>query len=191
MITVTPQSALLVVDVQKDFLPGGALAVPGGDEIIPVINHLARLPFGVVIATQDWHPADHMSFVTQGGPWPVHCVAGTDGATLAALLDDEPVGAIFRKGRSRDVDSYSAFFDNEGKRPSGLVSLLKELGITRVFVTGLALDVCVSATADDAVKAGFEAVVIADACRGTGPAEPALADLRRAGVTLTTSDRLA
>ncbi|NHO33576.1 isochorismatase family protein [Acetobacter fallax] len=191
MIIITAHDALLIVDVQNDFLPGGALAVPEGDEVIPVINQLTRLPFGVIVATQDWHPSDHISFEKQGGPWPRHCVAGTQGADLAALLDAEPVGVILRKGRSSEIDSYSAFSDNNGIAATGLAGLLAGAGVTRVFVAGLALDICVAATAIDAKKSGFDTLVVIDACRAVGDAEDAETAMRTAGVRLVTSDGLA
>lgn len=193
MISVTPADALLIVDVQNDFLPGGALAVPDGDSVIPVINRLAGLPFGSVVATQDWHPANHMSFVAQGGPWPAHCVAGTPGADLAAGLLTAPVGLVLRKGRAVDVDSYSAFSDNNTDQPAttGLAAWLRAVGVTRVFVTGLALDVCVTATACDAQRTGFDTFVVVDACRGIAPPEEATARLVEAGIPLVSSDTLA
>ncbi|GBR04782.1 isochorismatase family protein [Acetobacter oeni] len=190
MITVKPQDALLIIDVQNDFLPGGSLAVPGGDEIISVINRLGRLPFGAVIATQDWHPVEHMSFVGSGGLWPEHCVAGTQGAELATLLSDEFISIILRKGRYKESDSYSAFFDNAG-RTTGLSSLMDGLGIARVFIAGLALDVCVTATAKDAQKTGFDTFVIMDACRGIGSVHEAETRLSDVGIAMVQSDGLA
>lgn len=191
MEQVTAQDALLIVDVQNDFLPGGALAVPAGDEVIPVISRLMHLPFGVVIATQDWHPPGHISFATSGGPWPEHCVAGTEGAELAGLLDTTAVSMILRKGRASEADSYSAFADNNGQNDTGLGAFLKAGGIRRVFITGLALDVCVAATALDALKQGFAAVVLPDACRAVGAAEDALTRMKDAGVQIMDSTALA
>ncbi|BAK83051.1 nicotinamidase [Komagataeibacter medellinensis NBRC 3288] len=165
MNPVTCTDALLVIDMQVDFLPGGALAVAGADGLVPLINRLSHLPFGVVVASQDWHPADHVSFETCGGPWPVHCVAGTRGAALAPGLDQAAMGVLLRKGLDPDTDSYSAFADNAHQHRTGLEGLLRERGISRVFVAGVALDYCVAHTARDARQAGFGTVVLHDACR--------------------------
>jgi nicotinamidase/pyrazinamidase len=175
MIQVTAHDALLVIDVQNDFLPHGPLAVPDGDAVIEVINHLTRLPFGQQAATQDWHPPGHVSFAGTypPGPWPEHCIAGTHGAELAAPLDQTRIGMVIRKGRARDVDSYSAFLDNDRTTRTGLEDWLRGQGISRVFVTGLALDYCVAFTAIDAKTLGFETMVIEDACRGIGPDQAA------------------
>lgn len=175
MIHVTSHDALLVIDLQNDFLPGGALAVPNGDAVIPVINHLTLLPFGQQAASQDWHPHFHVSFASTHGRkatpdhWPDHCVAGTHGAELAATLHQGRIGMVIRKGRDPDVDSYSAFMDNDRATRTGLDSWLKGLGISRVFITGLALDYCVRFTAIDAKALGFETIVVEDACRAVGP----------------------
>ncbi|GAA4499383.1 bifunctional nicotinamidase/pyrazinamidase [Gluconacetobacter tumulicola] len=174
MIHVTSHDALLVIDLQNDFLPGGALAVPDGDAVIPVINHLTLLPFGQQAASQDWHPHFHVSFASTHGRkatpdhWPDHCVAGTHGAELAATLHQARIGMVIRKGRDPDVDSYSAFMDNDRATRTGLDSCLKGLGISRVFITGLALDYCVRFTAIDAKALGFETIVVEDACRAVG-----------------------
>ncbi|WP_341535019.1 nicotinamidase [Acetobacter sacchari] len=193
MMPISSRDALLIIDVQNDFLPGGALAVPDGDAVIPLINRLATLPFGAVVATQDWHPPGHVSFQTSepAGPWPQHCVAGTEGAALATGIVSAPVALVLRKGRSKTVDSYSAFLDNDQVSATGLASWLREVGVERVFVTGLALDYCVSATAIDAKSAGFESVVIVDACRGIGPYDEALQKLEAAGVGVVESAALA
>ncbi|WP_041249524.1 bifunctional nicotinamidase/pyrazinamidase [Gluconacetobacter diazotrophicus] len=171
MIHVTAHDALLVIDLQNDFLPGGALPVPEGDAVIPVINHLTRLPFGQQAASQDWHPHGHASFATAQppGPWRQHCVAGTPGAELAASLDQTRIGLVIRKGRAQDVDSYSAFLDNDRTTRTGLEDWLRGLGITRIFIAGLALDYCVAFTAIDAKALGFETIVVEDACRGIDP----------------------
>jgi nicotinamidase/pyrazinamidase len=173
-------SVLLVIDVQNDFLPGGALAVPRGDEVIAVINSVAR-KFENVILTQDWHPPQHISFASSHpgkspfetielpyGPqvlWPPHCVQGTHGAAFAASLDISHAQAVIRKGHRSDTDSYSAFVEADRKARTGLASLLRELGVTTVYCCGLATDFCVAWSALDAREAGFETFVIADACR--------------------------
>jgi nicotinamidase/pyrazinamidase len=174
--------ALVVVDVQNDFCPGGALAVPGGDEVVEPINRLAP-DYDVVVATRDWHPADHGSFAARGGPWPEHCVQGTDGAELHPGLDRGLIDRILDKGQAPDQEGYSAF---EG---TDLDEFLRERGVDTVHVTGLALDYCVRATALDARRAGFDVVVLRAATRAVeaspGDAEQAIADLRAAGVEVT------
>lgn len=157
--------ALIIVDVQNDFLPGGALAIDNGDAVIAPLNRLARLDFGCVVATQDWHPANHLSFHAQGGGWPAHCIRGSTGAAFADALDTGPITHIIRKGVRADRDSYSGFFDNSGQFSTGLDGLLHALGIRRVLIGGLALDYCVAATARDAARLGFTTLVIEDACR--------------------------
>jgi len=172
--------ALVVVDVQYDFLPGGSLAVVGGDEIIAPINALAQ-KFATVIATQDWHPPGHISFASTHpghtpfevialdyGPqvlWPDHCVIGTRGAEFSAALDMRRVQAVIRKGFRPEIDSYSGFSDNDHKTPTGLAGYLRDRGVTRLFLAGLATDFCVSWTAEDGVAVGFACVVIEDATR--------------------------
>lgn len=160
---IGPHDALIIVDMQNDFLPGGTLGISGADRILPVVNALAALPFQAIVATQDWHPADHCSFKAHHGPWPEHCVQGTQGAELAALLRTDTACAVIRKGMRQAVDSYSAFADNEGQNPTGLEGLLRTRGITRVVVCGLAYDVCVKDTALAAHELGFETYVVADA----------------------------
>lgn len=157
--------ALIIVDVQNDFLPGGALGVAGGSAIIAPINRLAAQPFGVVVASQDWHPADHCSFDAQGGPWPSHCEAGSQGAALASSLDQRSIGHILRKGMHQKCDSYSAFFDNDHIHSTGLDGLLRSLKIAHLVITGLALDYCVAHTARDARKLGFDVSIVMDATR--------------------------
>lgn len=175
MIHVTSHDALLVIDLQNDFLSGGALAVPDGNAVIPVINHLTLLPFGRQAASQDWHPPGHVSFASTHGrktvpdPWPDHCVAGTHGAELAAGLHQTRIGMVIRKGRAPDIDSYSAFMDNDRATRTGLDAWLAGLDIKRVFIAGLALDYCVRFTAIDAKALGFETIVVEDACRAVGP----------------------
>jgi nicotinamidase/pyrazinamidase len=172
--------ALLIVDFQNDFTPGGALAVPQGDEIAGRINALAASgDYALVVATRDWHPPDHGSFAAQGGPWPVHCVADTEGAQLHPALDQSHVDVIVDKGQDASTEGYSGF---EGTR---LGELLRERGITQVTVVGLATDYCVKNTALDALRDGFQVTVDATAVRGVevapGDSERALAEVRAAG----------
>lgn len=174
--------AIIIVDVQNDFCPGGALAVPNGDEVVAVINkHLEDARYDVVVATQDWHPAGHQSFASShpgkapydvidlhGLPqvlWPDHCVQKSMGAEFHKGLHLGGVERIFRKGADPKVDSYSGFFDNGGHNPTGLNAYLKERGVTEVAVVGLATDYCVKATALDALRLGYKTSVIKDACR--------------------------
>ncbi len=173
-------SALLVVDPQIDFCPGGALAVPGGDEVIPILNRLAQC-FDHVVLTQDWHPADHLSFASQYPErkpfeavegvigrdilWPDHCVQGSRGADFHPGLHIPKAELILRKGFRRDIDSYSAFLENDRKTPTGLAGYLRERGLTTVYLAGLALDFCVRYSAEDAHHLGFEVIVLEDACR--------------------------
>jgi nicotinamidase/pyrazinamidase len=173
--------ALIIVDVQNDFCPGGALAVTDGDAVIEPINRLARRA-PLVIATRDWHPADHSSFTERGGQWPVHCVQGSAGAELHPGVDRERLDVVINKGLAPGADGYSAF---EG---TDLERLLRERGVERVDVAGLALDYCVKATALDARRAGFDVVVHRDATRAVdavaGDGERAVDELRTAGVTV-------
>ena len=175
-----PTDCLLVIDVQNDFLPGGALAVPDGDQITPVVNRLAKA-FDRVVLTQDWHPREHVSFAAnhagtqpfgtidlpygQQVLWPVHCVQHSTGAALADGLDVPHAQLIVRKGYHPHIDSYSAFFEADRKTPTGLLGYLRELGVKRVFCVGLATDFCVAWSALDARAAGLEVAVIEDACR--------------------------
>jgi nicotinamidase/pyrazinamidase len=174
--------ALIVVDVQNDFCPGGALAVPDGDAVVPGVNALAA-SVPVVIATRDWHPPNHSSFAASGGPWPVHCVAGTPGADLVDGLDLARVSAIVDKGMAVDTEGYSGF------EATGLAGLLRDRGVDVVHVAGLALDHCVRATALDALAAGFSVVVHRDATRAVevrpGDGDRAVDELRAAGATVT------
>jgi nicotinamidase/pyrazinamidase len=170
-----------VIDVQNDFCPGGALEVPRGDEVVPIVNRLARR-FSNVVLTQDWHPPDHLSFASTHpgrkpfemvtaayGPqvlWPDHCVQGSVGADFHKVLSVPHAGLVLRKGTRRTIDSYSAFYENDRRTPTGLVGYLRERNIAQVFVAGLAFDFCVRYSAEDAARAGFNAIVIGDACRG-------------------------
>jgi nicotinamidase/pyrazinamidase len=174
-------SVLIVVDVQNDFCPGGALAVPGGDEVVPIINRLAA-KFRHVVLTQDWHPMGHSSFASSHpgkqpfetiaasyGPqvlWPDHCVQMTPGAAFHSSLEIPHAALIVRKGTHRAIDSYSTFYENDRKTPTGLIGYLRERGLSRVFLAGLALDFCVRYSAEDARREGFAVFVIEDACRG-------------------------
>ncbi|MFI5020910.1 MAG: bifunctional nicotinamidase/pyrazinamidase [Alphaproteobacteria bacterium] len=171
---------LVVVDVQYDFCPGGSLAVTGGDEVIPLVNRLAQ-SFAHAVLTQDWHPRGHLSFAsahpgrkpfeTMPLPygmqtlWPDHCVQGTPGAEFHKALDVPRAELVLRKGFRREIDSYSAFFENDRATPTGLAGYLRERGLTHLFIAGLALDFCVRWSAEDACRLGFEVVVIEDACR--------------------------
>jgi nicotinamidase/pyrazinamidase len=187
MNDVSGSDALLVVDVQNDFCPGGALPVPTGHEVVEVINWLMPR-FEHVIATQDVHPPDHSSFNEQGGPWPEHCVEGTKGAEFHPGLDLDRIDDIVQKGTARDTDGYSGFAGTD------LADRLGKRGINRVFVTGLATDYCVKATALEAVEQGFDVVVITDAIAAVdvteGDGKRALDEMVRAGATLETSDAI-
>jgi nicotinamidase/pyrazinamidase len=176
--------ALIVVDFQNDFTPGGALAVTDGDQIAEPVNELAADPrFELVVATRDWHPPDHGSFAEQGGPWPVHCVQGSEGAELHPALDRSRIDVVVDKGQDPGTEGYSGF---EGTR---LDELLRERGVDKVTVVGLATDYCVKNTALDALRAGFAVTVDSEGVRGVeveeGDSERALAELREVGATVT------
>jgi nicotinamidase/pyrazinamidase len=184
-VTVGPDDALVVVDVQHDFLPGGALAVANGERIFAPIDDLAPR-FRRVYATRDWHPLDHSSYKHFGGPWPVHCVAGTRGAAFDARLDQKNIDCGIDKGVARETDGYSAF------AATSLASDLRMHGVKRVFICGLATDYCVKATAFDAHAAGFSTIVIEDASAAVN-VQPddemrALEDLRAAGIDVIQSE---
>jgi nicotinamidase-related amidase/8-oxo-dGTP pyrophosphatase MutT (NUDIX family) len=201
--------ALILVDIQNDFLPGGALAVPDGDAVIPLANQL-QAAFALVVATKDWHPADHGSFAANhpgrkvferidlnGLPqtlWPVHCVQGTRGAELAAALKRERIANVFPKGMDTGIDSYSGFFDNGHRRATGLGEWLRAKGVTEVYVCGLATDYCVKFTALDAVTLGFQTHLIEDACRGVNlrpdDVKNAVEEMRKAGIHVLRSSEL-
>jgi len=192
--------ALIVVDIQNDFLPGGALAVPQGDEVIGVANRIQR-DFQLVVATQDWHPANHGSFASQhadrqvgdqielaGLPqtlWPDHCVQGTPGADFPAELECGRFQKVFRKGIDAEIDSYSGFFDNGHRRPTGLAEYLRGKGVDAAYILGLATDYCVRFTALDSVREGFATHVLSEGCRGVelqaGDVDSAVAEMRNAG----------
>ncbi len=195
--------ALLVVDLQNDFMPGGALAVPGGDETVPVANHIMKR-FELVVATQDYHPPNHTSFVTENPGkkvgdvieldglrqeiWPVHCVRGTRGAELHAELDTSRVTRIFHKGEDPRVDSYSAFFDNAHRRDTGLGNYFAERAVTGITLLGLATDYCVRFSCLDALALGLDVRVVPEGCRSIdltpGDGERTLRELVGRGVTL-------
>jgi nicotinamidase/pyrazinamidase len=179
------KKALLVVDAQYDFMPGGALPVSGGNEIIPLILKM-RPKFDTVVFTQDWHPADHCSFKTKGGPWPEHCIQNTDGARIVEGLL-QPSDLIVQKGTHQDVDSYSGFWDTNKAHQTELDSILRQKGIDTVFICGLATDYCVKFTALHAVEAGYNVQLIVRACRGVnvspGDVDKALKEIEEAGKT--------
>ena len=185
-------SALVLVDIQNDFCPGGALAVAEGDRIVEVVNRLVP-EFQLIISTQDWHPADHISFKEQGGPWPPHCVQGTAGAQLHAALDQTRIDYYFRKASSPDKDAYSEFegTDDEGRT---LDLALKSHDIERIYVVGLATDYCVKATVLDGIKLGYDVYVVTDAVRAVNVApddgEKAIEEMASAGAHLVTSDQI-
>jgi len=199
-------NALLLIDIQNDFLPGGALAVPRGDEVIAPVNAL-QAGFNLVVATQDWHPADHGSFAAHhpgkhpgesielgGLPqvlWPVHCVQGTRGAEFPPALQTGRLARVFQKGTDPAIDSYSGFFDNGRRQATGLDAYLRERDVSHVFLCGLATDYCVKATALDARRLGYRVTLVADACRGVelspGDVARAIDEMRAAGVEVAYS----
>jgi nicotinamidase/pyrazinamidase len=187
--------ALVVVDLQTDFCPGGALAVPDGDAIVPLVNSLLARA-AVRILTQDWHPPGHHRGLVGGIEqvlWPVHCVAGTPGARFHPALDADRADLILRKGGNRDLDSYSAFFENDHVTPTGLDGYLRSRGVDAVAVVGLALDVCVAATAVDAARLGYVVRVVEPACRAIdrdGSLATAFAAMRGAGVKIERAEHL-
>ncbi|MEM7370361.1 MAG: bifunctional nicotinamidase/pyrazinamidase [Bacteroidota bacterium] len=202
-------NCLILVDIQNDFVPGGSLAVKEGDQIIPLVNRLME-SFDLILATQDWHPADHKSFAANhpegqigqqieldGLPqvlWPVHCVQESFGAELVAGLHTSHIQHIFHKGTDMDIDSYSGFFDNGQRKSTGLGNFLKEKQVEQVYIVGLATDYCVKATALDAQNLGFRTYVIEDACRGVnlqeGDVSKALNEMQQAGISLIQSQDL-
>ena len=198
---------LLAVDVQPDFMPGGALPAPDGDAVVPVINRLlARFPHAV--ATQDWHPADHSSFASQHpgrAPfetvtlpygeqvlWPDHCIQGTPGAALHPALDARRFELVLRKGFRKAIDSYSAFFENDRRTPTGLHGYLQERGIRDITVCGLARGYCTDFSAEDAARLGYAVTLVEDACRGITPeaTEAGTRRLLECGVRIVRSDAM-
>lgn len=196
-------NALLLIDIQNDFLPGGALAVPGGDEVVPVANRLMS-QFDLVVATQDWHPPDHLSFASQHSGqqigdviqlagleqvlWPDHCVQHSTGAELAGNLERSAIHHVIRKGTDRTIDSYSGFFDNARRKATGLEEYLRSAGVHTIHLLGLATDYCVRATALDAVELGFTTVLRTAGSRGVerraGDCARAISEMRSAGVRI-------
>jgi nicotinamidase/pyrazinamidase len=203
------KSALILVDLQNDFMPGGALAVPHGGEVIPLADELQRR-FDLVVATKDWHPRDHGSFAAnhlgkKPGDriildgieqilWPVHCVQNTHGAEFAPFFDTSHIAHVFHKGTERNIDSYSTFFDNAHRRHTGLAHYLEKRGIKNIYLMGLALDYCVKYSTLDARHLGLNTYVIVDGCRGIdlepGDIARALDDMKRAGAILLKSNEL-
>lgn len=203
-----PYRALLIIDLQNDFCPGGALPVPEGDKIVPVVNKIIE-KFDYVVATQDWHPKNHISFAsTHNKPvgttvivegvtqllWPQHCVQGTDGAKFHPELNTDKINIILRKGTNPNIDSYSAFLENDKKTETGLHYLMKGLGIKEVYLCGLALDYCVYYSACDSVKFGFDTFVIIDATKGVnipeGSIEQAINHMKSLGVKIISYENL-
>jgi nicotinamidase/pyrazinamidase len=202
-------NALIMVDLQNDFLPGGALAVPHGDEVISIANELQK-KFELVLATQDWHPPDHGSFAANHPGkkpgdriildgieqilWPVHCVQNTHGAEFAPSFDTSRIAHVFHKGTERNIDSYSTFFDNAHRRHTGLAHYLEKRAIKDIYLMGLALDYCVKYSTLDARHLGLKTFVIVDGCRGIelepGDIGRALDEMKRAGAILLKSSEL-
>lgn len=198
------KTALLIVDLQNDFIPGGALAVNEGDKIIPIINNLLDKPFDLIIASKDWHPADHGSFAANHPGkkvgehidlhgldqilWPAHCIQGSHGAEFAKGWNTTKIDKIIHKGTDRNIDSYSAFFDNEMRKATGLGAFLEEEGVTDLYIAGLATDYCVKYSVLDAVELGIRVHVVIDACRGVNlnphDSEEALRIMAEAGAEL-------
>ncbi|QEF99167.1 nicotinamidase/pyrazinamidase [Stieleria maiorica] len=207
--TPSVQTALLLIDLQNDFVEGGALAVPGGSEVIEVANRLIP-KFDWVVASQDWHPADHQSFASQhadlavgdrfqlGGlpqiAWPDHCVEDTHGAEFVASLNQDQVDQVVRKGTNPQIDSYSAFYDNGHQQSTGLADDLRRRGVEQIVVMGLATDYCVRASVLDALTEGFRVTLVVDGCRGVemvpGDVQRSLDEMQAAGAELLCSDDL-
>lgn len=201
--------ALLLVDIQNDFVPGGALAVPNGDHVVPVANRLIR-KFELVVATKDWHPADHGSFASQHPGhkvgdtidlnglqqtlWPDHCIQNTAGADFVEGLDTDAIARVFFKGTDSDTDSYSGFFDNGCRKATGLGDFLRERDVTELFAVGLATDYCVKFTVLDALDLGFQVRLVEDGCRGVdlspGDSVTAIQDMHKAGARIAHSNQV-
>lgn len=206
-VTPMDEDVLVVIDVQNDFCPGGSLAVPKGDEIVPLVNRLMG-QFRHVVLTQDWHPRGHSSFATTHGGqpftsikldygdqtlWPDHCVQGTKGAEFHSGLNLTGSELILRKGFRKPIDSYSAFFENDRVTRTGLAGYLRDRGLKRLFMCGLATDFCVGWSALDGRREGFQVVVLEDACRAidlNGSLVAAKGEMTKAGVALTASDHI-
>lgn len=202
-------TALLLVDIQNDFLPGGALEVKNGDLILPVVNRLLDHKFDHILASKDWHPADHCSFAPihhkKSGDhvfingaaqilWPIHCVENTSGSEFPSALKSSKIEKVFYKGTDRTIDSYSAFYDNAHCKSTGLSEFLREKGISNIYVAGLATDYCVKYSVLDAINSGFNVCVIADACKGVNlnphDSETALNEMKKAGASIVLSKEL-
>jgi len=197
------KKALILVDIQNDFVPSGSLAVPGGDQVVPVANRIMN-NYDLVVATQDWHPANHKSFASQYPGknigdmveldglqqilWPDHCVQNTQGAELVAELNTDQIDKIMYKGTDTNIDSYSGFFDNGHRKATGLAEYLNEQNVKAVDIMGLATDYCVKFTALDAVELGFNTSLILEGCRGVelnpGDCEKAIEEMKVAGVVI-------
>ena len=200
--------ALLIVDVQNDFLPGGALAVPEGDQIIPVINRLQER-FSCIVATKDWHPRNHVGFASFHGKapgdvikvhgrkqelWPDHCIQNTPGAEFSPELHTNPIIKVFFKGTNPEIDSYSPFYDNDHKQSTGLGDYFRSLGVEEIYIAGLATDYCIKYGVFDAVTLGFKVYVVIDACRGIdlkpGDVERSIQEMKEAGADIISSASL-
>ena len=206
-MTPDTQDALIIIDVQNDFCPGGALEVPQGDQVVSVINAIAQ-QFQTIVLTQDWHPLKHASFASSHNAdpfstttlsygeqtlWPDHCIQGSDGAAFHPDLQTNGAALVIRKGMHPGIDSYSAFCENDKTTTTGLTGYLRQLGIKRVFCAGLAFDYCVRFTAEDAVKENFKTVVIEDACRAIdmdNSADAARTSFNQMGITMLQSNTL-
>jgi nicotinamidase/pyrazinamidase len=201
--------ALLLVDIQNDFMPGGALAVPGGDQILPNVRRLLEMPFEIRVATKDWHPRGHGSFastyVREPGEivkldgidqrlWPDHCIQETNGAMFAPGWDASRVDKVVLKGTDPKIDSYSTFFDNVRRRDTGLEAYLRDIGVDEIYIAGLATDYCVLYSAMDALDLGFQTYVVTDACQGIdlepGDVTKAWETIRANGGILLTTDQV-
>lgn len=201
--------ALICVDIQNDFCPGGSLEVREGDQVVPVANRLME-DFDLVVATQDWHPANHKSFAAMHPwrypgdvidlngleqiLWPIHCVQGSFGAEFAPGLNTNSFEKVFVKGTDQEIDSYSGFFDNGHRKATGLGDYLKDKGVQEVYILGLALDVCVKFTVLDAVGLGFKTYLVEDGCRGVnlneGDSDKAISEMREKGAIIVQSDEI-
>lgn len=195
--------ALVLVDLQNDFFPNGALGVHDGDKILPVISELLKKNWDVIVASKDWHPVDHGSFASTHGKqvgervnlkgydqilWPVHCVQNTTGADFAPGWDPAPIEKIFHKGTDKEIDSYSTFFDNGHLKSTGLEAYLRKKGIHEIYLAGLTTEYCIKYSALDAISLGFKACVVEDGCRPVdlkpGDGARALEEMRKAGVKI-------
>lgn len=202
-------TALILVDLQNDFMPGGALEVKEGFDLLPAVNRLLKMPFDLVIATKDWHPANHGSFASTHGKkvgevieldgipqilWPVHCVQGTKGAEFHSGWDSAKIDKEFHKGTEKNIDSYSTFFDNGNRKNTGLADFLRDNKIKRLFLAGLATDYCVKYSVLDAVRLGFETYVVPEGCRGVNlhplDAQTALEEMKKMGAHLVSLEEV-